>query len=87
MEATLLKPKRKITLDELAAMLKRQFDSIDERFNSLEGKMATMATKDDIKYLSSRIDRIDQRLEKIEDIVLNDHRLRIVALEKETGLW
>lgn len=72
--------KKRITLDDLAAMLKRQFDSIDARFDNMDEKMETVATKDDIR-------RLELRFEKIEDIVLNDHRLRIQALEKEIGIW
>jgi hypothetical protein len=76
--------KKKITLGDLAIMLKRQFDFMEEK----------MATKDGIKYLDSRIDNVDRRLDSIErrfnvieDVVLNDHRLRIQALEKEIGIW
>lgn len=84
MNATPAKLKKKTTLDDLAGMLKRQFDFLEEK----------MATKDDIKYLGSRIDKLELRFETferrfnvIDDIVLNDHRLRIIALEKESGLW
>jgi len=84
MNATMLQQKKTTTLDDLAVMLKRQFDFLEEK----------MATKDDIKYLGSRIDKLElrfdvfeRRFNVIDDIVLNDHRLRIHALEKEAGFW
>jgi hypothetical protein len=93
--------KKNITLDDLALMLKRQFDSIDLRFASVDARFASvdarfdlidarlekMATKEDLKSIT---DRLDRRIEAIEDIILNDHRLRIKNLEKEvgkTGIW
>jgi hypothetical protein len=73
MNATLPQPKKKTTLDDLAAMMKRQFDFMEKRFDAIEEKMAT---KEDIA-------RFEWRFEKIEEIVLHDHRPRIRNLEKE----
>ena len=68
--------KKKITLDDLAAMLKRQFDFVDDKFKE-------MATKEDIKKIEIRL---DHRIGIIEKIVLGDHRPRIRRIEKEIGI-
>ncbi len=71
MNATLPQPKKKMTIDDLAAMLKRQFDFVDKRFDAIDERFA----------------RLELRFEKIDEIVLQDHRPRIYALEKEAGFW
>ena len=67
---------KEITNDELAQMVAKGFDGVDERFNEVEKKMAT---KDDIKKLdkklSKKIDGVEGRLggleRRIDDIATN----------------
>ena len=68
--------KKKITLEDLAAMLKRQFDFIDDKFKGI-------ATKEDVEEIKIETNR---RIAMIEEIVLGDHRPRIRMLEKELGI-
>jgi predicted nucleic acid-binding Zn-ribbon protein len=76
--------------EDLMIMLVNQFTAIDKRFEALEYEVSVikqnMATKDDIRELDSHIGRLEIRFQKIEDIVLNDHRPRIKNLEKEVGI-
>ena len=58
----------KITLDELAAMVKRGFDQTATKEDT--------ATKDDIK-------RIEQRIDILEYRVLNSHANRLETLEDD----
>jgi hypothetical protein len=98
------KPKiklKKITIDELAAMVQKGFsdmqrqindlsDKTEKRFDAIEYEVAiikqTMATKDDIEKIHAHLGRFEMRFQKIEDIVINDHRPRIQNLEKAVGI-
>ena len=66
-----------IPLDDLAAMCMREFTFIRE----------TMATKEEMNFrfekLERRIDMMDTRLDNISEIVLEDHKPRIRALEMQ----
>lgn len=50
--------KKNITIDDLARMVKRGFDGVDQRFN-----------------------RVDNSLERIEKLLIAEHRRRIEKLE------
>jgi len=58
--------KKKITIEDLARMVKRGFDETAKR-----------------NEVNLRFDKIEERLEKIEKLILADHRRRIEKLEVE----
>ena len=70
-----------MAVDELAAVVKNQFDRVDQRFDDLE---ARMATKDDIVRLERGQQAMLGVLEKI-DAHFEDHRNlpeRVARLER-----
>ena len=86
---------KKMTIDKLAVMVAKGFDSIDNKFESIEKRMAT---KEDIKNLEKRlekkIDNVENKLEgtnkRIDDLAIHrvkyeDHnklKVRVDILEK-----
>ena len=62
---------KKMTIDDLAAMVKRGFDEtaketvVDKRFYEVD----------------KRFDEVDKRLDRIENLILRDHVQRIERLE------
>jgi len=82
MNVTLPQPKKKMTLDDLAAMMKRQFDFMEEKFDARFDSI-----DERFKSMEEKMDGLGQRFDKIDEIVLQDHRPRIYALEKEVGFW
>lgn len=59
---------KEITNDELAQMVAKGFDGVDERFNEVEKKMAT---KDDLKKLEGKVDKgFKEVKEDIEELTL-----------------
>jgi cobyrinic acid a,c-diamide synthase len=85
---------KKISINELAAMVQCGFIDMEkrmnERFTALEYEISTikqtMVTKDEFKEIEVHIGRIDRRLQKIEEIVVQDHYPRIRALEERVGI-
>ncbi len=65
--------KKGITIDGLAVMVQKGFDDVDKRFNE-------MATKSE---MNARFDAVDKRFDKIEKLILADHKARIEKLEDE----
>lgn len=61
---------KNITTDDLAVMVQRGFNDVTEK----------MATKSE---MNRRFDLIDKRFDKIEKLILSDHRERIEKLEVE----
>jgi archaellum component FlaC len=61
--------KKSVTIDDLAVMVQKGF--------------ADVATKSDIKVLTERFDLVDKRFDKIENLILVDHKKRIERLEEE----
>ena len=51
--------KKGLTIDDLAGMVKRGFDRVDDRFDQMA------------KEFNARFDRVDERLGKLEDEVEN----------------
>ncbi|MCC6448125.1 MAG: hypothetical protein IT215_05505 [Chitinophagaceae bacterium] len=64
------KKTKEMSIDDLAIMVAKGFNGIESR----------MATKDDIKMLSERIDGVDERLDKI------DFRLSKIEVNHERRL-
>ena len=85
-------------VERLAISTKKQFDFMDEKMatkNDINEILITMATKDDIKQIRStmatkddiarlegKIDGLENKFDRLEGIVLDDHRPRIKKLEK-----
>jgi len=59
---------KKVTIENLAMMIKKGFDDT--------------ATKSQVGGLEKRLDKIDARLVKIENIILRHHESQIESLEK-----
>ncbi len=59
--------KKNVTINDLAVMVGKGFDSVDKRFDGVD----------------KRFDAIDFRLDKIEKLILADHKKRIERLETE----
>jgi len=57
----------KITLDDLARMMKRQFDGIDDRFDKIDRRFDTLEAKVDTKPSQHHV---DSRFKHIEDVVI-----------------
>jgi hypothetical protein len=62
--------KKNVTIDDLAVMVQKGFDEVSNK----------MATKSE---MNRRFDLVDQRLDKIEKLILADHKKRIERLEVE----
>ena len=61
--------KEKMTMEKLAVMVKNEFDNVN-------GKMTT-----GFEAVNKRFDGIDQRLDKIENLLIRAHENRIEKLE------
>lgn len=65
--------KKNITIDDLAVMVQKGFNGVDKRFDGV-------ATKDELG--SMRVE-MNKRFDKIENLILADHKKRIEKLEIE----
>lgn len=61
----------RITTDDLAAMIKKDFDGVDKRFD------------DFTEHVDKRFEEVNDHFEKIEKLILADHKRRIERLEDE----
>lgn len=59
--------KKGVTIDELALMVGKGFQSVDKRFDEVD----------------KRLDRMDKRFDRIEKLILADHKDRIERLEMQ----
>ena len=57
--------KKKVTIDDLAGMVKRGFDAVDARFDAVD----------------ARFDKIEERLDRIENLILKRHEGEIEQLK------
>jgi len=62
--------KKNITIDDLAVMVQKGFNDVTEK----------MATKIELKIMRSEM---NERFDKIEKLILADHKKRIEKLETE----
>jgi hypothetical protein len=58
-----------VTNEELARMIAKGFEGVDERFNGVD----------------RRFDKVEERLDRIEHELIADHRRRIEKLEDQVG--
>lgn len=68
----------RITIEDLALMVKKGFDSVDRRFNILEHQF-----KDMRMYMDQRFDRLEAKMDNVENTVFKDHAPRIRRVEKK----
>lgn len=66
--------KKNTTIDDLAVMVQKGFNGVDERFDGVDDKFEGM---------NKRFDIIEDKLESIEKLILVDHKRRIERLETE----
>ena len=84
------KKEEKMTLDKLAGMVARGFQSVDQRFDALHQEVTEIkgdvsALKDDVADLKVSVRRIDLRTQNQVDAVFSDvtHlKKRVTVLEK-----
>lgn len=66
----------KMTIDKLAMMVANGFKEVFGRFDSVESRMATMATKDDLatteRRLVVKIESVGDKLEILEEADVKD---------------
>ena len=67
----LKKQKKSFTLDDLAEMVKQGFGSVDEQFIDFR------------KDVDEGFDEVQERFDRIEKLILADHKQRIEHLEVE----
>lgn len=63
------------SIDDLAVMVARGFESMDKRFNSVDERFEAMDRRFDgvderFERVEERLDKIDSRLDKLEDKTL-----------------
>jgi len=69
---------KQVTIEDLAVMIKKGFDSVDERFNKVEKELKELrAGQDDIVL---RLDNVAYRFE------LNELKQRVFVLEQKAGI-
>lgn len=69
-------PKKKITLDDLAVMINKGFDTVDKRFDTVEKRLSLVETTvEDIKLRMSEVayrfelKQLERRMEVVESKV------------------
>lgn len=65
--------KKDITINDLAIMVKHGFDGMDKRFSGMDKKI------DDLEV------HVNKRFDKLENLILVDHRQRIERLEMQVA--
>ncbi len=58
-------PKNKFTLDNLAGMVKKGFDSVDKRFDVVDKRFEKTASKEDVTDLTNRVISVEEKIETL----------------------
>ena len=74
-------PKKNITINDLAIMVKHGFDGVDKRFDGVDKRFDEIDKE--FVGVRKRFEKIETQLYRIEVTVLHDHRQRIEKLEDE----
>ena len=74
----------RITLEDLALMVKKGFDSVDRRFSAMDKRFDAMDDRFDA--MDKRFDRLESKFDNLEKIVVKDHASRLVRLERKTEI-
>jgi archaellum component FlaC len=81
-------PKKKTTLNDLALMVKRGFDAVDERFNAVDKRFDGVDSR--LDNVEGRLDRVESRIISVENRLdyfadhLGDHRRRLEKIEEKS---
>jgi len=73
----------KTTLDDLAGMVAKGFDSVEQRIDSVEQRMVT---KDEFRSLESRVGKMDAKIDDIYDILARFEEGDILDLQKRVKI-
>lgn len=73
--------KPETTLDTLARLVAGGFAHVNERFDGVEGRLEKIDTR--LEAVAAAVESVDRRLHRIEDILLEDHGVRLKRLEAE----
>jgi len=65
--------KKNITIDDLAVMVQKGFNSVDKKFEQVDKRLENLVTKAEM----------NRRFDGLEDRVLASHQKRIEKLEQE----
>jgi hypothetical protein len=76
-----MEEKNKITIDDLATMIKNGFDDMDEKFKAVDEKFRAMDDK-----LSKKIDDVDNKLSKKIDNVAHGLGTLVDVLEDNRAI-
>ena len=68
-------------LDTLARLVSNGFAHVNERLNDVEGRLDKIETR--LEAVETSVESIDRRLHRIEDVLLEDHGVRLKRLEAE----
>jgi len=84
-----------ITLDDLALMIKKGFDEVDNRFKEMriyvDIRFAAIERRFDaiekrLDILEAKFDAFEARHEALEKVVIKDHAPRLIRLERKTQI-
>jgi len=73
--------KKEITIDDLALMVGKGFQSVDKRFDGIDKRLNGMDKRFD--SMDKRFDNMDKRFDRIEKLILSEHKERIEKLEMQ----
>ncbi|MEK7610621.1 MAG: hypothetical protein AAB468_02630 [Patescibacteria group bacterium] len=65
-------PKKNVSIDDLAVMVKHGFDGVDQRFDAVDKRFDAA----DEHFI-----QIEARLDRIENLILREHQHRLERLE------
>lgn len=75
---------KKVSIEKLAEMVQRGFDDVTGTFHDVTSRMAHKIDVDKrFDGVDKRFDALKDRLERIEKLMLADHKRRIERLESE----
>ena len=71
--------KKKITIEDLAGMVKRGFDAVDKKFDAVDKRFDKIDTR--FEKVDARFDDMDARFDRIENLILKRHEEEIEELK------
>lgn len=70
---------KKITIEDLAGMVKRGFDDVDHRLDAMDTRFDHIDNR--LNGIDHRLDAMDTRLDRIENLLLKKHDQEIEQLK------
>lgn len=71
--------KKRITIDDLAGMVKAGFDDMGQRFHDVGKRFDAMDER--FNRMDERFDAMDERFDRIENLILKRHEEEIINLK------